>query len=256
MKSYNKNDDLIINLRILNQIGASILSGSTVEEIIDTVYHSLNQLLDAFSFAIGIYNNATKRMEYTGARENDKKLPFFSIDAHSAERFSGWVFTHKKEILINNYEEEYQLYLPKPITPLQGIQPASLMYVPIFINKEIIGLLSVRTLTRHAYSLQKIEILKTLAVFIGKAFENAGNTDAHQHNKYKLPASYALNPLSARELEVLNLLSKGFKNRSIAAELYISASTVKTHTLNIYEKLEAENRMQAVIKAKEYRLIT
>jgi len=71
----------------------------------------------------------------------------------------------------------------------------------------------------------------------------------------QLPKSYLLDPLSARELEVLNLLSKGFTNRDIANRLFISPSTVKTHTLNIYQKLEVANRTQAIVKAKEYRLI-
>lgn len=247
-------NNLVISLQILNQIGASILSELTVEEIIDTVYNHVNKLMDASSFAVGVYNAETKRIEYTGARENEKKLPFFSAEAHNKERFSGWVFENKKEILINDFDREYHLYLPNVITAMQGSEPSSLMYVPLFINKEIIGILSVRTQKKNAYSLQTLEILKTLAVFIAKALENTYNI-SKQNRKQELPKSYLLDPLSARELEVLSLLSKGFSNKQIAAELYISASTVKTHTLNIYEKLDAGNRTQAMIKAKEYGLI-
>lgn len=251
----NEQNDLIVSLRILNQIGASILSELTIEEMIETVYHHVNQLMDAYSFAIGIYNASTKRIEYTGARENDKKMPFFSIDAHSPERFSGWVFANKAHVFINDFDKEFHLYLPKTITPMQGIEPASLMYMPIFINKEIVGILSVRTPIKNAYTLQSLEILKTLSVFIGKAVENARSKMLQKQTLTPLPKSYALDPLSARELEVLNLLSKGFTNRDIAAELFISPSTVKTHTLNIYQKLEVANRTQAIVKAKEYGLI-
>ena len=70
-------DNLIASLQILNQIGASILAESTVEEIIEKVYHHVNELMDAYSFGIGIYNPETRQFEYTGARENDKKMPFF-----------------------------------------------------------------------------------------------------------------------------------------------------------------------------------
>ena len=107
MSTNNNKDNLIASLRILNQIGASILSGLTVEEIIEKVYHHVNQLMDAYSFGIGIYNHDTKFFDYTGARENDIKMPFFSIDAHSPERFSGWVFANKSEILINDFDKEY-----------------------------------------------------------------------------------------------------------------------------------------------------
>jgi DNA-binding CsgD family transcriptional regulator len=255
MNTTRNPDKLIESLRILNQIGASILAELTVEEMIEKVYHHVNQLMDAHSFGIGIYNPDTRRFDYTGARENDKKMPFFSIDAHSPERFSGWVFANRSEILINDFDKEYHLYLPKMITAMHGLEPASLMYVPIFINKEIVGILSVRTPIKNAYNLEKLEILKTLAVFISKALENSRNASGHGRPKNQLPKSYLLDPLSARELEVLNLLSKGLTNREIARELFISASTVKTHTLKIYEKLEVTNRTQAIVKANEYGLI-
>lgn len=255
MSTNNNQQNLITSLRILNQIGASILSELTVEEIIEKVYHHVNQLMDAYSFGIGIYNPETKHFDYTGARENDKKMPFFSIDAHSPDRFSGWVFANRSEILINDFDKEYHRYLPKMITAMHGLEPASLMYVPIFINKEIAGILSVRTPVKNAYSPESLEILKTLAVFISKALENSRSKSVHKQTKTRLPKSYLLDPLSARELEVLNLLSKGFTNRDIAAQLFISPSTVKSHTLKIYEKLEVANRTQAIVKGKEYRLI-
>ncbi len=248
------NTDLLTSLKVLNNIGAAILSGQTTAQIVETVYHHVNQLMDAWSFAIGIYNTSTGFFEYTGARENDKLMPPFSIYAHSNERFSGWVFAHKKEILINDFETEYQKYLPKIIKAMQGVEPASLMYVPILSNSELIGILSVRTPVRGAYNLQCLEALKTMAVFIGKAIEN--NRALGDHKRPRAPASYHLNPLSARELEVVDLLSKGCTNKAIAAELFISASTVKTHTLNIYLKLDAANRTQAIVKAKEYGLIS
>jgi DNA-binding CsgD family transcriptional regulator/transcriptional regulator with GAF, ATPase, and Fis domain len=237
-------------LRILNQIGAAILSEHTPEQIIETVYHHLNKLMDAYSFGIGIYNANSETFDYTGARENDRKAPPFSIDARNTERFSGWVFANKKEVMINDFENEYQKYLPNRITPMQGLQPASLMYVPLLVGEQIIGVLSVRTPLRNAYDDQSLETLKTLAVFISKAIENSKKSPGSK--KSIVPKHYYLDPLSARELVVLDLLSKGLTNQAIAQSLFISASTVKTHTLNIYKKLEVANRTEAIVRAKEY----
>jgi LuxR family maltose regulon positive regulatory protein len=59
-----------------------------------------------------------------------------------------------------------------------------------------------------------------------------------------------IEPLSARELEVLELISGGLTNREIASRLFISLNTVKAHTRNIYGKLGVHNRTQAVARAR------
>jgi LuxR family maltose regulon positive regulatory protein len=57
-------------------------------------------------------------------------------------------------------------------------------------------------------------------------------------------------PLSNRELEVLQLLAKGHTNPEIAGRLYLALNTVKAHTRNIYGKLGVHNRTQAVARAR------
>lgn len=61
--------------------------------------------------------------------------------------------------------------------------------------------------------------------------------------------------LSKRELEILNLLAQGYSNQEIAAKLFVSLSTVKTHNQNLFEKLSVNRRIQAVEKAKSLGLI-
>jgi two-component system, NarL family, response regulator LiaR len=61
--------------------------------------------------------------------------------------------------------------------------------------------------------------------------------------------------LSKRELEVLGLLAQGHSNQEIAAKLFVSLSTVKTHNQNLFEKLDVKRRTQAVEKAKRLHLI-
>ena len=61
--------------------------------------------------------------------------------------------------------------------------------------------------------------------------------------------------ISKRELEILNLMAQGHSNQEIAAKLFVSLSTVKTHIQNLFEKLEVKRRTQAVEKAKRLNLI-
>jgi DNA-binding CsgD family transcriptional regulator len=66
-----------------------------------------------------------------------------------------------------------------------------------------------------------------------------------------LHSSELIEPLSARELEVLQLVDQGLSNQEIAARLNIAASTVKTHINNIYSKLEVQTRTQAIRRARD-----
>ena len=60
-----------------------------------------------------------------------------------------------------------------------------------------------------------------------------------------------IEPLSARELEVLTLLALGKTNQEIAQQLIVAAGTVKAHTASIYRKLDAANRTEAVAHARQ-----
>ncbi|HEX5498141.1 MAG TPA: response regulator transcription factor, partial [Thermomicrobiales bacterium] len=62
-------------------------------------------------------------------------------------------------------------------------------------------------------------------------------------------------PLSDRELAVLRLLAQRYRNKEIADALSIAPATVKTHTLNIYRKLDAADRREAVARAADLGLL-
>ncbi len=61
--------------------------------------------------------------------------------------------------------------------------------------------------------------------------------------------------ISKRELEVLELISRGLSNQQIADTLFVSLNTIKTHSSNLFLKLDVNRRTQAVQRAKELRLI-
>jgi DNA-binding NarL/FixJ family response regulator len=61
--------------------------------------------------------------------------------------------------------------------------------------------------------------------------------------------------LTAREIEVLEQLSKGLKYNAIAENLYLSPGTIRKHVENIYTKLQVHNKLEAIQKAKSNKLI-
>ena len=61
--------------------------------------------------------------------------------------------------------------------------------------------------------------------------------------------------ISKREHEVLELMAQGLSNQEIGDKLFVSLNTIKTHSSNLFLKLEVKRRTQAVKKGKELRLI-
>jgi LuxR family maltose regulon positive regulatory protein len=71
----------------------------------------------------------------------------------------------------------------------------------------------------------------------------------------KPQSSMLVEPLSARELEILHLIADGHSNQAIADTLIIAVSTVKRHINNIYGKLAVQSRTQALVRARELQLL-
>jgi DNA-binding NarL/FixJ family response regulator len=80
--------------------------------------------------------------------------------------------------------------------------------------------------------------------------EYAQNPPYTSHNNPSVNSS-----LTAREVEILSLISKGSTNREIAQKLVISENTVKNHIHNILEKLGLKNRREALQYARRFRLV-
>jgi ATP/maltotriose-dependent transcriptional regulator MalT len=65
-----------------------------------------------------------------------------------------------------------------------------------------------------------------------------------------------IDPLTPREIDVLELLAQRFRNKEIAEKLFISPETVKGHLKNIYQKLDVKDRRRAVLKAQQLGMLS
>ena len=75
------------------------------------------------------------------------------------------------------------------------------------------------------------------------------------HSVLNPQSSSLVEPLSARELEVLQLIAQGFSNGQIGARLFLALSTIKGHNKRIFDKLQVQSRTEAVARARELGLL-
>ncbi len=161
------------NTRLLSQIAEDISSSLSVETINSKVYENVNKLMDATMFGIGMLNPVTNELEFKGFVENNRLMEDFSYKSNDPNRLAAQCFTGQKEIHINDYSIEYKKYISGMQAPVSGQDSASIIYLPIFSKEVAIGVLTVQSFEKNAYSEYQFNILKTLAVSVGIALDNA-----------------------------------------------------------------------------------
>jgi len=127
--------------------------------------------------------------------------------------------------------------------------------VILTVSEEDDDLLGAIEAGAHGYLIKSIDADEFLDLLSGLAHGEAavtGRTAARLMAKLaenRLPVKPVSENLTARELELLELVGEGFSNRAISEQLTISTNTVKYHLKNIFQKLGAQNRAEAVANA-------
>ncbi len=203
---------------------------------------------------------------YKGMVEDGKQIPAFSVDATVINRFASWCILNESEIFMNDLDKEYSKYLAEKPIPLKGIEPHAALYVPLKLHDKVVGLITVRTIRKNVYQEHHLYILKTVGNFVVRALELAklsskplskiegarNNGAGAMKGNLSSRSKKALQQLTVREKQVLFLLATGLSNKELASRLYVSSATIKTHTLNIYQKMDVSNRTSAILKAVEW----
>jgi len=126
----------------------------------------------------------------------------------------------------------------------------------VFLLKMLEYRLWVRELSVSHY-IGIIALLFTIiGVWAGLRLSRPRRTVTESQPPADLDALLAKTGISRREYEVLDLMARGLTNQEIADKLFISLNTVKTHAANLFVKLDAKRRTQAIERAKREGLIS
>ena len=190
-QSYN-------SISVLSKIGRDITSTLDLDTILNTVYKNVNELMDATVFGIGIYKEEDNTIEYRLAIEEGKRYKPYKREMSDKSQLAVWCIENKKEVFINDIENEYSKYLKNidytiPSTMLledgsAPKNPNSVIYLPLQVKNKIIGLISIQAYNKNAYTNHHLDILKTLASYTSAALYNATSFEDLQHtlNELKL----------------------------------------------------------------------
>lgn len=160
------------NVELLSKIGRDIAGNLSIEQIIDTVYENVNDLMDASVFSIGILNEQEDRLVFPGSKEKGQTMPSFHYLLED-DRLATWCFHNRKEVVIQDYAREHLKYLKADQAPVSGETPDAVLYVPLVHKDRVIGVISAQSFKKNAYSDYHLNILRNLATYTAIAIDNA-----------------------------------------------------------------------------------
>jgi transcriptional regulator with GAF, ATPase, and Fis domain len=218
------------NTRLLGQIGKDITSTLSIEEIISKVYASVNTLMDASVFGIGFFRPDLKRLIFSGTMENGKNLVDYSY-LLTDDTLAVWAFNNEKDVFINDYEAEHLKYIKSDYTAVQGDDTVSMMFLPIFGKERKLGVISVQSFKKNAYTEYHLNILRNLSVHIGIALDNAS---LYEHLEEKVVER------TAEVTKQKELLEKNFNDTKLVAQIIkdcAASLSIETIVSKVYENI-------------------
>ncbi|MGB0521693.1 MAG: tetratricopeptide repeat protein [Flammeovirgaceae bacterium] len=162
------------NAHQLSELGKHITSLLTVKDIAKADYSRLSELLPADVVGIGIYQEEYQALVFDDVIELGRRLQRMEVPIKDPSKLSTWCYNHKKEILINDIDQEYQNYIeqrPQMIGASQ--ETSSIIYVPLIGSKTNLGVLTIQSFKANAYSQYHLDIAKNFALYTAIALENA-----------------------------------------------------------------------------------
>jgi PAS domain S-box-containing protein len=161
------------NARVLSEIGRQISSTRSITKLIDQVYENVNRLMDATAFGVGLIDKETNRLNFPRLIEKGIVLENAGYDLNDNSRLAVLCVKEEKEIIINDFDNEIKNYTSVKSAPVAGESSQSIIYLPLKLKEEVIGVVTVQSFEKSAYDNYQLNLLRNLSVYIANAIENA-----------------------------------------------------------------------------------
>jgi len=154
------------NLKKLAQLGNLTLAGVTIEQLFMSSYRDLSEVMDVYMFGLGILNKKTNTLDFQNVIIKEERIPYIKFTLDDTDRLSIHSLLNDKEILLKNIKKEYSKYVKK-LRPTPGdMNLDSAIYIPLKISGDVIGVLTIQSDNKNAYSEYHLNLIRIIADYL------------------------------------------------------------------------------------------
>ncbi|MGJ9419586.1 two-component regulator propeller domain-containing protein [Massilia sp. CMS3.1] len=175
------------NIALLSDIGRRLTANLDTEAIMTTLHEHVQVLMDAPVFAVAVARPEGTLLDFPYAVVNGRRPVPLTRDRRDPDQLAAWCIEHGREVFINELSLDAARYLPgvdpdavaagalpcEVDAACAGGLPQSLLYVPVLAGRRVLGALSVQSFAPRAYQRVHLDMLRTLAAYVGVALDNA-----------------------------------------------------------------------------------
>lgn len=159
-------------LETLAELGQEITSTLRIDDLMEKIYSKITALMPAEVFAIGVKDKELEVLNFPLVIEKEQRFTNTQYLLENKDRFAVKCYLEEIEIITNSLEDTYK-YVDKLIAPKAGESTESILYIPLKVKDSCIGVITVQSFEKNAYSSYQINMLRTLASYVSIALENA-----------------------------------------------------------------------------------
>ncbi len=171
------------NVELLSEIGKEITASLDMDTIFYRLYEHVNQLADATIFGVGIYHPEKEQIEYRLAIEKGKRYAPYTRDTRDKNQFPVWCIENRRPVFINDVTKEHSRYIDEfKSTNVDGMvledgtlpeEPFSIIYLPLISQEKVLGVITIQSFQKNAYTDYHLNLLQNLAAYTAIALDNA-----------------------------------------------------------------------------------
>ncbi|MGL1892471.1 MAG: GGDEF domain-containing protein [Spirochaetaceae bacterium] len=181
----------------ISKIGRTITESLDLETTLKRIYTYVKEISDSTIFGIARYNKKSSKISYDIFMEDGIKLPHFETGVEDKNSLAAWCVRNKKRIVINNLENDYVKYVESVWAVFGGVKhPKSIIYLPLLVGDEFIGLITVQSYKENAYSVVDVDSFDILSSYAAIALNNARQSEMIRKQNKELVVLATLDSLT------------------------------------------------------------